>query len=1024
MRFRGGIGLAVACAIVGTACVHAADAGAAAWHQRWGAATSGNRESASFDTYPVSDRESISVDRGSGFLAVNATDLSIAGTGLSFEFPRTYSSAMTTDGGLGLGWASRWTAASIDNSVANQFWFQPGDGARYGFTYAGGRWGSAIKVDATGAGANPPFTLTWRETGERWTFGSASQGELVSVSDRNGNTVRPAYDGRGALASITDSQGRVLTVTTDATGVRVTRVADPSGRSWVYAYDGSGQLTSVQSPTGDRTLYGYTSSRLTSVTSPAGNVTRIAYVTGTGRVESVTQTTDALHTTGPTTRYAYTATPAAGCPASPSSSMTTVTDPNGFATRYCADASFSVVKTIDPLGGSASTEWGPREQVARFTAASNASSGISTASTFDADGVLQQTRQGLEGGRSLTTSYTYGVANPFLPQTETDPNGRVLTRTYDSVGNLTDIADSSTPAVQATLAYGSRGLVSSATDPNGNVTRYGYDTAGNLTSITPAAVSTGSQIGVTRIAYDSLSRPTRITDGRGVSRTYTYDLLDRVTRVVPDTGTTTTYDYDDDGNLLARTDASGTTAYRYDPLGQLTSRSSSGNSTSYAYDPAGNLTRFTDVSGTVTYTYDRANRLASLRDPSGDLTTFAYDADGERTRTTYPNSVAMTRELDAGGRLLRLTTRVDDFITGEGSSELASYTYTYDGDRRATMIDGIAGEITFYSYGDDGRLQQVTVRDGALGPILRTYQYSYDAAGNITRRTDNAGSVTYAYNQDNLLVSDTSTAGATYTYDGAGQLTAGPGRLALGYNAMGQTTSFLPPAGTRASATYAGHTQTEQTQDGSTDLRNTLLGISSTVTGGRATYYVRDNDGTLISQLRPGGDTYYYLYDGQGNVSGLADTVGDAEYAATVQGSYSYDPYGRRTATGLTDPFGYNAGYTTNGFVHYGYRWYDSNTGRWTQQDPLDQAADLSNGNRYAYAGADPINDYDLTGLSIFGDVFNSAVDLVETGAVCAGGAAGAAGSGGLAIGAAVAVCGITAGRAGARIGHRINGDD
>ena len=48
-----------------------------------------------------------------------------------------------------------------------------------------------------------------------------------------------------------------------------------------------------------------------------------------------------------------------------------------------------------------------------------------------------------------------------------------------------------------------------------------------------------------------------------------------------------------------------------------------------------------------------------------------------------------------------------------------------------------------------------------------------------------------------------------------------------------------------------------------------------------------------------------------------------------------------------------------------GARYYDQSTGRWTQQDPLDQAGDLREGNRYAYAGADPVNLTDPSGCGI-----------------------------------------------------------
>lgn len=49
---------------------------------------------------------------------------------------------------------------------------------------------------------------------------------------------------------------------------------------------------------------------------------------------------------------------------------------------------------------------------------------------------------------------------------------------------------------------------------------------------------------------------------------------------------------------------------------------------------------------------------------------------------------------------------------------------------------------------------------------------------------------------------------------------------------------------------------------------------------------------------------------------------------------------------------------------HFGQRYYDPASMRWTQPDRLDQAGDLREGNQYVYAGGDPINSSDPSGLS------------------------------------------------------------
>ena len=72
-------------------------------------------------------------------------------------------------------------------------------------------------------------------------------------------------------------------------------------------------------------------------------------------------------------------------------------------------------------------------------------------------------------------------------------------------------------------------------------------------------------------------------------------------------------------------------------------------------------------------------------------------------------------------------------------------------------------------------------------------------------------------------------------------------------------------------------------------------------------------------------------------------------------------------------PFGYKGGYrmpggnkgegnVANGLYHYGQRYYDPTTGRWTQRDPLAQMLSATEANRYQGFGGDPVNLDDRTG--------------------------------------------------------------
>ncbi|WP_240361669.1 RHS repeat domain-containing protein [Streptomyces sp. MBT27] len=60
-------------------------------------------------------------------------------------------------------------------------------------------------------------------------------------------------------------------------------------------------------------------------------------------------------------------------------------------------------------------------------------------------------------------------------------------------------------------------------DARGQNTSFTYDDQGNLTKSAPPAPQ-----GATTATYDALGRLRTVTDGRGITSTYTYDNLDEV----------------------------------------------------------------------------------------------------------------------------------------------------------------------------------------------------------------------------------------------------------------------------------------------------------------------------------------------------------------------------------------------------------------------------------------------------------------------------------------------------------------
>jgi len=208
------------------------------------------------------------------------------------------------------------------------------------------------------------------------------------------------------------------------------------------------------------------------------------------------------------------------------------------------------------------------------------------------------------------------------------------------------------------------------------------------------------------------------------------------------------------------------------------------------------------------------------------------------------------------------------------------------------------------------------------------------------------------------------TPSASYTYDANGNEIGGSRTWA--YNPRNQaTTAPATSASGTLAQTFLGEGQAERVSEGAATFRYNRLGLSSRNDASGTTYVTRDNNGRVVSERSGVGTRRYYAFDGLGSTVSLTDASGNET------SSYSYDPFGNRVAGagGAEAMFQFAGGYRMpNGLYHFGQRYYDPVVGRFTQQDPLDQVADLRQGNRYLYAGSDPVNLVDPTGL-LFEDI-------------------------------------------------------
>jgi RHS repeat-associated protein len=884
------------------------------------------------------------------------------------------------------------------------------------------------------------YDLTFNTSQEVWKFKTISTGPNSAIgyrtsdTDRNGNTITYNWDlthtlsdGLPALDSVTDTRSNTLTVS-NPTGP-ITGYSDSTSRTVGFTTT-SGNTTSITDPTGQATTYSYTGNLLTEITTPAGRITTISYNTS-NQVASITRVTNNATLAGLTTQFTYTAfaTSGAGITAT-----TTVTDPRSNNTVYTYDTFDNVDNVTDANGHTQAATYTANNDPATLT------NGLTQATTLSYDvnnNLTQATEPASATGQTPVSNYL-SYATPtgdkgatWLTSSQLDGEGNCTAYTYDSSGNPTTTYSGLTPTAGTTNCDGKTtgtgvtstvnayqgdgtttcgaqpGELCTTTSGTGNVTTYAYNTTGQVTSVTaPGGACTGTRKLCTTYTYDSNGRVATVTNGKNQVTTYSYDNDDRPTQVLYNGATTCTYTagtclgfgYDTDGNVTTRHDSTGLTTYVYDTLNRLTNQQlpsganacagSSPAAIVYTYDAASNLATYCDTGGTTKYAYDPANRMVGLAVTTGSCTpgsivqpctVYAYDAANQLSTVTFPtstNEVETFTHNNAGN----VTSAA---VTG-GTATAGTYTYSFkqttkDKPLIQSMTRSATGVTTTYTYNGH---EQLT--GAATGTSSTSQSYGYDADGNLTTQNLGGTNHTMAYTAADQLCwaytgtsanpcGTTPTGAVTYAYDANGNQTTSSAGEANTYNPVNQTASMTTPTGgTAISMAYTGADNTQRTTAGTTTFTTSALGVATSTTSGATLNFTRDPSGKL-NNLTSAGSRYYYLYDGTGNVIGLINTTG------TQVATYTYTPYGTTTTSGTqgaTNLFRYEAGYQdTTGYYKFGARYYNPALAAWTQTDPTQQNPG------YTYAGGDPVNESDPTGMDLFTDVVGTVGSALLTGA-------------------------------------------
>lgn len=372
------------------------------------------------------------------------------------------------------------------------------------------------------------------------------------------------------------------------------------------------------------------------------------------------------------------------------------------------------------------------------------------------------------------TSYEYGVGQL---KKITDPNGRVITYSYSSIGllyrtNRQNVAGSNN--IYQTLNQ-ENGIwsIQTETEPVNSVLDRSWQVLDGLgrpvkqinRKMNFDTIVYGGDYLKQSITYDALGRKVSESAPYGLP-TNTYNWSDLVPVVVPtNLVTTTTYDVFDrpisvvnaigtSTNSYAGTEVTTTDANNHqkktksDAYGNLIEvkeyNASSIYTTNYEYDNRNLLIKITDALGNVrNFTHNNAGWLTSsedlhaVGDGSFGSSSFTYDVNGNQLVETQPNGVTVTRVYDM----------LDRPSTIDGSSTTATdFIYTYDtctyGKGRLCAVAGtLPNSVTMnksYVYGISGVPTSVSMT--TLGNIYTT-NYLYTLSDKVKQITHPNGTV-------------------------------------------------------------------------------------------------------------------------------------------------------------------------------------------------------------------------------------------------------------------------------------------
>ncbi|MCF6376449.1 Ig-like domain-containing protein [Nocardioides KLBMP 9356] len=407
--------------------------------------------------------------------------------------------------------------------------------------------------------------------------------------------------------------------------------------------------------------------------------------------------------------------------------------PLGRTYVYGYDLSGRVTKMTNPRSEVSLMEWTADNKVSKVTFPT----GKTNTFTYNANGYL--TSQTNELGEKSVITYEDRKVDAL----DTRLHWNVIKERVMPMGVAT-----TTDANDFVWRYGadSRGNITSITDPEGSRTSTADDFTTRYTYGAPGTATAGLTLtktmpmgGVTRYEYHVSGQPSKITDPVGALTTFGYDADSRAQWMQDavhqgDSGTDvrafrTYYDFDEFGRVVRQSAPKSTVADRGTLVWSVTEQDPNDNAVS-KYIPV-----FADASGApvdpstprTVAVYDKMDQVVSNTEPGGAQTTMVYDAAGR--------TASMTRPRGQGTSAQDFTT-VTTYDLLDRATRTAQYGLSATDVRYTHTCYDLAGDAVAQVSAGAG---VATVDCGALGAYTHVTRMAYDAAHQLTTKTDPMG---------------------------------------------------------------------------------------------------------------------------------------------------------------------------------------------------------------------------------------------------------------------------------------------